>query len=452
MVGGTVARSFTSAVTTALFLLLLWPACPGAPLQPPQEGNAWVTTPITGPGDGANGGQSAVESAISAAIVQHNERLQRGYAEEQLNKPEIQPSHESLSGPSKSRAPSSVAARGADATSHNTTLTHVVIPLAQAQSVNLHHMLQDWAAFPPCAAGDKVLLARAGVSLPTLHVIVARRREINITQQQDDVAEQMLRLRVSTIVRNGLANLGVSCFSSSVVHVLPLSAAEDTHLTGARLLLEAAIGRGPVSPTGERGYAVQLEPDVRPVRARWLTTLSLSVMWPVQPFFIMGGMYMGNDPGILNHPFAPVRFHINGNALYRISCLDDFQEPAGAACSATSPLPSGVGGFAGFYFNTIRPWAVKYYGKEYPPEKEHPGYDLVLSDWVINARTRKTGSDMVRMMATRVVARNLIVNMQFTKFTRAALRQQFREVLLVHGGVILDDGEDQIDTVHKSSF
>jgi hypothetical protein len=76
----------------------------------------------------------------------------------------------------------------------------------------------------------------------------------------------------------------------------------------------------------------------------------------------------------------------------------------------------------------------------------------VLSDWVINARTRKTGSDMVRMMATRVVARNLIVNMQFTKFTRAALRQQFREVLLVHGGVILDDGEDQIDTVHKSSF
>jgi len=244
---------------------------------------------------------------------------------------------------------------------------------------------------------------------------------LSVSDNEDGDAEVALS---NEIIQTATASAQVSqCFCRVVVSVIRLSAAQDEHATGARLQFEHLLKYGPEPGTrGRRGYALYIEPDVAPVRRRWLTTIAASVLWPAAPFFVKGTMFSGSEK--FGVSYLPDRWHMNGNAVYRISA-DDRHETIGDEWHSNAM----IGGFPGFYFKFVRPYIVAKNGDS------KNAYDTDIMEFVIDPNNH----DMLRnSLAHNLVWSKQIVNMWRTPWTIAEITAQFPDAVLVHGGTCHD--------------
>jgi hypothetical protein len=296
----------------------------------------------------------------------------------------------------------------------------VVIPVVSKQTSRLKDMLRRWDTFEPCVDGDADMLRHIqSTSTPPVLSFI-----LSVRDDEDSIAEKALW---SEIIKTATASAQVSrCFSSIVVSVIRLSAAQDEHVTGARLQFEHFLKYGPEPGTqGRRGYALFIEPDVTPVRQRWLTTIAASVLWPAAPFFVQGSMYSGTQR--LSVKYLPSRLHMNGNAVYRIS-HDNRHETIVNEREHTSGT---VGAFADFYFNFVRPYIVAKNGDS------KNAYDTDIIEFAIDPNNY----DILRnTLAHNLVWSKHIVNMWRSAWTLAEITARFPDAVLVHGGSCYEPG------------
>jgi hypothetical protein len=195
---------------------------------------------------------------------------------------------------------------------------------------------------------------------------------------------------------------------------------------------------------GERGYGLVIEPDSRPVRPDWLTTLATSVLYPQPAIWLMGSLYRGAVPmTVEDDSYNAQAFHINGNAIYRLSGIERGNEPDNrssdgvyvdgssedAMVSIINPsaadLERPIGStFAQFYLTKASAWA--------DTTNVPWAYDVFIFQYLFAKENWK----VVKNLMHKFQYTDLIVNLYKTEWSVDSVRSDpdLQNALIVHGG------------------
>lgn len=325
---------------------------------------------------------------------------------------------------------------------HSTTLTHVVVPFFESQMTTAADTLgRWWSVFPPCYSSENTMGAPALVLMLTRSV--EGDVELDVANEIESENDQALRHQVFERVLMGLSETSRRCFSRTQVCVIRIPKAMDSHSGGARMSLEAML-RGKCI-RGERGYGLFAEPDCRPIRSGWLTALRRSLEYPAPPDWAVGSIYRGTFD--ISDSYLPNRYHINGNAIYRLSGLPYSNEHEmllladrmlldregyshfhsdhlrlAELDNRERPLGST---FADLHFHHVRPYVEQKHG-------DSPvAYDTDLSEFLMHSENYP----LVRLvLAHRLRFTPMILNLWNTGWAVQEIVDQNPEAVLVHGG------------------
>ncbi|KAH9246699.1 hypothetical protein BASA81_015748 [Batrachochytrium salamandrivorans] len=256
---------------------------------------------------------------------------------------------------------------------HNDALTHVFVVFPSFQVDKMHETLwTSWLEHPPCVQGDWDAISKWKTGgdctkaahtdeRPELVFVVSRRREVNETRE--DVRRINNELKLHAHRQLALPDNCKACFRKSItVCILPLFEREDNHVLGSKRIFEHFLHGACVRDKKKISMALYLEPDTQPIKHRWLSSLSVSSLYPSPRSMIKGSMFLGpktKRPWRLHSvdSVAKLYLHINGNALYQ--------------------LRPGKYSFPDYYFNYIKP-AIKI-------KYKHPtAMDLDIFDVLLN--------------------------------------------------------------------
>ena len=215
---------------------------------------------------------------------------------------------------------------------HSTTLTHVYVPLYVGQIEKMANAIKTWwTMFRPCIHSVVPSLSayRRTAAKACGHIVPADARPALVfscsTEGKTSVNERAdIRASILAIMQSSLGDL-TQCFRSvtACVYNIPVSGYPE----GPNKAFESFLDGKCVH--GDRGYAMYMEPDTVPIRDNWLHALHLHVNYPAISFWIAGSMFRGYLPLWLRHTLVRSvgsMYHINGNALYRISGFNNRNE------------------------------------------------------------------------------------------------------------------------------
>lgn len=355
---------------------------------------------------------------------------------------------------------------------HESWLSHVVfaLPNVPSQFERLKHTLRVWwSQFPPCdseadyeqlGAWQANTCAGAGQSTapkPTLVFMVSRRSFLEL-ELESKAYDLLLREKIQSEVLPLLSSESTRCFAKVEICVVRFHQNIDNYLTGSRILFERFING---ECTGRRGdHALYIEPDARPVRRGWLTSLSTTIIFPNPQSWIVGAIFRG-DPQIAQNVHFPPSwfFHFNGNGIYQVR--GDSSPVADVAAAAVSPVAALD--FPNHYFTKIRPWVERTISGEtamdmdilgylfavYRAERHHFEWGMGRARFAQLERDSQNSGESIAYPAVKkrdhlpqVVARfvahsrftDMISNQYKTHWTLAGMRAQESGAQIVHGG------------------
>lgn len=362
------------------------------------------------------------------------------------------------------------------------TLSHLIIPFNNAQWDKVKHNLDMWVKFPPCDSQRDNLSAHPflrHIQTPTL-IFYASFSSNTPPNELEQFKSQTL-----SYFDEQMPSHVAKCFSTVKFAALMLTDAQNSHVTGARLmfehLLETKLNSSPsdqdhfdrltrsqpqsihveaTTPLNQEvmqktalndsmlnithfkrsslqrvnlqdqvtesatlpsnrseptpasakitpaaSYVLYMEPDMLPVKSRWLSLLIIECSWPNPLFWIKGSIFRGSA-NLVNpsSPNLPNLYHINGNAIYNLA--DD--------------------NFKHFYFNHVRPYVVGKFGDS------RNAYDTDFLEFLWDT----ANYEVARRVFSRYQYSESIVNMWKTEYTLASLSDDHPNALLVHGGTL----------------
>ncbi|KAH9251379.1 hypothetical protein BASA81_010790 [Batrachochytrium salamandrivorans] len=354
---------------------------------------------------------------------------------------------------------------------HESWLSHVVfaLPNVPSQFGRLKHTLQVWwSQFPPChseqdyeqlgAWQTNTCTATNGItaSKPTLVFMVSRRSFLELELESKGY-DLLLREKIEKEILPLLSNESTRCFAKIEICVVRFHQNIDNYLTGSRILFERFING---ECTGKQGdHALYIEPDARPVRRGWLTSLSTTIIFPNPQSWIVGAIFRG-DPEIAKNVHFPSSwyFHFNGNGIYQVRGMSS--PIAAAASAATTAVESN---FPDYYFGKIRPWVERtifgetamdmdilvYLFAIYRPERHHFEWGMGRSKFIQLERDSQASGEPIAYPATKqhdhlpqLAAKfvshsrftDMISNQYKTHWTLADMRAEDSGAQIVHGG------------------
>jgi len=319
---------------------------------------------------------------------------------------------------------------------HNTTLTHVVMAFNPAQIHIVEETLKEWwSKYPPCEVDDFQVLAdqRYAINIdqtrtyrkPRLVFMMSRRK--NDEESEETALENDDELRELVTPKLQLQSSSASCFSDVSICITRLRKSEDKHKTGSRLFNERML-RG-ICVRGRRGYGIYIEPDVRPVRKNWLSILATVLTFPAPPSWVIGSFNRGDFP-FTGTRYLPNLFHMNGNAIYRLTSdpkSDDFEDE-----SKLDIVPDKRertirrGSYAHFYIHSVRPYIIKKHGATADTAYDTDVYEF-LWDY-------KNYDSLRHYFVHNVRFKDLILNMYESSWSMSKIHSLSSNAVLVHGG------------------
>lgn len=212
-------------------------------------------------------------------------------------------------------------------------LTHVVfsLPLFQLNTLR-QNIRKNWEANPPCLQQDLI------TPLPHLILLIALNSNTSLLFDEPALQGEVQHLLLPYS----------HCFAKITICRLDLQMEDDTRVYGSKLLFESFLNRMCVPAHEPFGFALYLEPDVKPVKPQWLTALARTASSSTETW-IIGSMFLGNIRFVKEKWLPRKRhsdklyFHLNGNALYWLGNSNN------NASSSSSPLRD-------FYFNQVKPF------------------------------------------------------------------------------------------------
>jgi hypothetical protein len=263
-----------------------------------------------------------------------------------------------------------------------TALTHVVMPMVDGQIDRVKANLASWVdQYPPCAT--------ASTSRPTLVFYLS-----TPTTKDEDVVRRSLLAASSTAVVS-------RCFGGVVIATV---SSANSHKNGARLMFEHMVNKR-VEALRDAKSILYMEPDMRPIRAGWLTAIEKDAEKGGE-FWVKGSVFRGdiNIDAITSSlkGYHPNLYHINGNALYFL----------------------GDDRFAAFYNDDVRPFVVRKNGDSVS------AYDVDFWEYLYDPNNY----DRARSLLHYYVYTDTIMNMYKTAYNPHDLAKTYPGAVLVHGG------------------
>lgn len=269
-------------------------------------------------------------------------------------------------------------------------LTHVVIPFHPRQESRLIKNIDSWSRYLPCdAQGGSRESAEKSVDLIFF-----------VSTKEEESLEQRLLDHFAQLPEHVRA-----CFRAVAVRGGGLEGDQNNYLTGSRLQFEFMLdgGLGLADPS----YVLYMEPDLLPIRPKWLDALDELCRYPNDPFWIKGSTFRGSL-SVMRTRIIYNLFHINGNAIYNL----------------------GDKGFRTFYHHMVRPYIKALY-----PDQS---YDTDIFKFLLAT----SNYNYARLHAHQFQFTDSIRNMWHTNFTLESVRSESDIVMMVHGGTIVE-GEDE---------
>lgn len=274
-------------------------------------------------------------------------------------------------------------------------LTHVVIPFHPRQEKRLINNMSSWSRYIPCDAqgggrGD------FGKNIGLIF-FVSTKVEKNLEQRLLDHFA-----RLPEHVR--------ACFHSVVVRGGDLEGNQNNYLTGSRLQFEFMLdgNLGLADPK----YVLYMEPDLVPIRPKWLEMLDELCRYPNDPFWIKGSAFRGSLSAMKTRIIYNL-FHINGNAIYNL----------------------GNEGLRTFYHTMVRPYIRALYTDQ--------SYDTDIFKFLLAT----SNYNYARLHAHQFQFTDAIRNMWHTNFTLESVRSESDIVVMIHGGTVVEESEEE-DAAH----
>lgn len=343
---------------------------------------------------------------------------------------------------------------------HENKISHLVVAFNSVprQFGRLNKTLTVWwRNFAPCRGlGDYAMLRSWSTNcqsnnhssqpepLPDL-VLMATRRSMMEFSQEAAKNDELLEAQILRDIVPLIPPSSKQCFGKVIICIVRLTPYTDSYLTGSRILYERFL-QGDCTKGGggaKIGHALYIEPDARPIKPGWFTSIASSVVYPNPPSWIVGSMFQGDSRQTMGWPSQGYLWHFNGNGVYNLA-------------------PEG---FPRYYFtDVVRPFMTKTFGSsaESPmdiditsavsslvsPEHNEPylfpkdqrrhdyveklKFDAVLR--VERPAPRHSERDLADFAKFAYASRytNLILNKYKTSWTRQALSQA--DAQLVHGG------------------
>ncbi|KAH9259825.1 hypothetical protein BASA81_002251 [Batrachochytrium salamandrivorans] len=338
---------------------------------------------------------------------------------------------------------------------HESKITHLVVAFNSVprQFGRLNKTLTVWwKNFAPCRGlGDYAVLhswstncqSSSNQVLPDLVLLATRRSMMEIPQEaakNDELLEEQILRDIVPLIPSS----SKQCFGKITICVVRLTPYTDSYLTGSRILYERFLqGDCTGSSQNKLGHALYIEPDARPVKPGWFTSIASTVVHPNPPSWIVGSMFQGDSRQTMGWPSQGYLWHFNGNGVYNLD-------------------PNG---FPKYYFtDVVRPFMTKTFGSRaespmdiditsavsslfFPSQNEPYLFpkDQLRHDYVeklkFDALLRVEGplprdeeSDLINFVKFAYASRytNLIFNKYKSSWTRQELSTA--DVQLVHGG------------------
>ena len=197
-----------------------------------------------------------------------------------------------------------------------------------------------------------------------------------------------------------------SCFRSIKICIVHPPSPLDTHIEGARFLFESILKDVSCVPL-PRLYILYAEPDLRPIKANWLSELDvyLKTSLPLDSW-MAGAMFHGDEKKLGTTDYLFNKYHLNGAALLNLE---------------TRKSPN----FVSFYFKQVRPFVESQGGSR-------NAYDTDIFEYLAHPSSYNF---FRRYAAHKIYATTLILNFWRTPWTLQDLTMIWPEALFVHGGV-----------------
>ncbi|EPZ35513.1 hypothetical protein ROZALSC1DRAFT_29051 [Rozella allomycis CSF55] len=253
--------------------------------------------------------------------------------------------------------------------------------------------LLRWNTYYPCLKGEIHPFLK--FDKPSV-VFYASFKSTIPEKERDELENEMLEF-YDTLSENVK-----QCFGDPLFKSIEIKPQDDTHVTGARLLVEALFDvEKPLLPDAQ--YILIMEHDLRAIRKNWLGKLILETAWPQLMFWIKGSIYRGKLSLVEGTTYIPNLYHINGGCIYNVGDVE-FRE----------------------FYRSVRSYIVKKHG-------DSPNaYDTDFFEWSIDV----ANYDKFRHVAHMFRYTDVIQNQWISPYYIPDINRKSPNTHLIHGGNI----------------
>jgi hypothetical protein len=190
-------------------------------------------------------------------------------------------------------------------------ITHLVVPFHAKQANKIQEFLNGWIKYPPCASLNPPQGGLANVNChPRMGEDVELIFFIGSMNNTKEIEQKVMDMYY------GLPQDVRKCFGSVGTRSQKLGQTDNSYMLGAKSMFEKFLNNSLLF-TKEPFYAFYMEPDVRPVRAGWLSWVDAQCRWPAPKFWVKGSQFRG-EPLLRRAKNIVTKLHINGNAIYNL--------------------------------------------------------------------------------------------------------------------------------------
>ncbi|KAH9251382.1 hypothetical protein BASA81_010793 [Batrachochytrium salamandrivorans] len=332
---------------------------------------------------------------------------------------------------------------------HKDWLSHLIfaLPDLPKQVSSLNDTIKVWwEKYPPCRNAQQEYTTLQAWQTntcpseqfvlpppkPTLVLMVSRRmtaeEEIGLGWRSTRSAEREIQQRMSKELIDEMNPQHQSCFAKAEICVVSLPRNLDNYLTGSRILFERML-QGKCAKGGS--HALYIEPDARPIHPGWFTALSSSIVFPNPTTFVLGSLFQGQK--IPSHFAVPFNlYHFNGNAVYQLPRVGrgDLIQQEEKEDGEDGELR--MRDLAEYYFERAKPHVAR-------RNRYETAMDFDLVDFVFAAWSDYGEREVTRRFSTHARYTQLISNQYHSNWNFTSVRQDHREVHMVHGGWCTED-------------
>ena len=274
-------------------------------------------------------------------------------------------------------------------------LTHLVMPFVDSQLLVVRQSLQTWTSqYYPCNSSNY----KAEVQL----ILFASFH--NLVNPDKESASIITSLLSKILSERQIKD----CFKSWTLAFARISAADNSHHTGSRLMFEQFVSKN-ISHSPPMDYVLFMEPDCVPIRNNWLEAVQSNVENDPDNFWMKGSAFRGQRSAVKQPLHLVNLFHMNGNAIYSL----------------------GDDEFRNFYFQKVRPFTIEKCKSS--KDKFCSVFDTDIFRYLLH-NNMEYGAQYIHHFAFT----DLIQNKWHTNYSTHGLLAKSPNTVLVHGGTALD--------------